>query len=64
MIWRTDLSRLELHARYFLIRAHNFVSHLHHQLKRDVRFLHRDHYVVDIATIALQQIGDLLSALP
>ena len=53
-------SCLELHARYFLIRAHNLVPHLHHQLKRDVRFLDCNHHVVDVAAIALQQVRDLL----
>ncbi len=51
---------LELHARDFLIRAYDLVPHLHHQLKRDVRFLDGDHDVVNIAAIALQQIRDLL----
>ena len=51
---------LELHARYFLIRAYNLVPHLHHQLKGDVRLFDGDHDVVHIAAIAFQQIGDLL----
>src|SRR6185312_15887366 len=51
---------LELHARDFLIRAYDFVSYLHHELKGNVRFFHRDHYVVNVAAVTLQQVGNLL----
>jgi hypothetical protein len=43
-----------------LIRTYDLVSHLHHQLKRDVRFFNRDHHVMDVAAVTLQQVGDLL----
>ena len=39
-------SILELHFLDILIRADDLVAHLHHQLKRHIRFLHSDHYVV------------------
>src|SRR4249919_2804621 len=51
---------LELHARDFLIRAYDLVSYLHHELKRNVRFFNRDHYVMDVTAVTLQQVGNLL----
>jgi len=53
-----------MHARDFLIRADNLVPHLHHHLKCNVRFFHRDHYVVYVAAVAFNKSVTCCSALP
>src|SRR5690348_4177557 len=51
---------LELQFRDFLVSIHDLVSHLHHQLKRNVGLFYRDHDVVDVLPLPLDQLTHLL----
>src|SRR5581483_8109339 len=51
---------LELQFRNFLVRVHDLVPHLHHELKCDVGLFHGDHDVVDVLPVALYQLTYLL----
>jgi hypothetical protein len=45
--------QLELQLGHFLVRVHDLVAYLHHELKSDVRFLYRNHDIVNILPVAL-----------
>jgi len=49
----------ELHVRDLLVCLHDFVPHLHHQLKRQIGLFHRNHGAVQIGAFPVEQLGHL-----
>src|SRR5882762_7116966 len=53
------LAASELQTRNFLIRRHDLVPHLHHELKGEVGLFHCDHGAMQVGSVAVQQFRDL-----
>jgi hypothetical protein len=51
---------LELHLLDVLVRGHNLVANLHHELKGNVCLLDRYHHRAQVGIVTLEQVANLL----